>query len=77
MQMQWWQSYHSCFFVQVYSNRSDTVGQHRYEEDKNLDNGDPVGKVGPVITGVPAQLSFPVGLGRTAGHPALPTSHDP
>ena len=70
-------SYHSCFFVQVNSDWSDTVGQHRYEEDKHLDDGDPVGEVGPVVAGVSAQFPFPVRLRRTAGHSALTASHDP
>ena len=33
---------------------------HRYEEDKHLDDGDPVGEVGPVVAGVSAQFPFPV-----------------
>ena len=60
------ESYHSCFFVQVNSDWSDTVGQHRYEEDKYLDDGDPVGEVGPVVSRVASQ--FP--LAGALRHPA-------
>ena len=45
-------SYHSCFFVQVDSDWSNAIGQHRYEKNENLDDGDPVGEVGPMVAGV-------------------------
>ena len=68
--------YHSCLFVQVDSDWSNAIGQHRYEKNENLDDGDPVGEVGPVIAGVAPQLPFPVGLGGAAGDAALTASQN-
>ena len=51
--------YHSCLFVQVDSDWSNAIGQHRYEKNKDLDDGDPVGEVGPVVAGVAPELSLP------------------
>ncbi len=54
------QSYHSRLFREVDADGAEAIDGQRDEHDQDLDGGHPVGEVGPVISGVAAQLPFPV-----------------
>ena len=45
--------------VEIHPNGSESVEQQWYEEGEHLDEGDPVGEVGPVVAGVAPELSLP------------------
>lgn len=69
-------SYHAVLLVEVDAERADAVDDHGDEHDEDLDHGDPVGEVGPVVVGVAAEFPLPVRLGGVAGDDPPPAAED-
>lgn len=59
-------SHHAGLLVEVHADGPEAVGGQHADEHDDLDEGDPVREVGPVVGRVAAQLATPVALGRAS-----------